>query len=398
MEASRSVRPAMKAWIVAAVLFLLGPVTVTSVSAAEPILPPAFAGWTISGPVTQLAPSNLERIASTRAPVFREYGIIGAERAAYSQGAQQARITLYRMIDPSAAFGAFTYLRDPKMTSVAGGIWTAYAAAAEDRALLVIGNLLLDISSSPARPQDEDLKGLADGLGPQADRTPYPIIAGYLPSPGLVANTEHYVLGSQAFVQAFPVGAARQRDWIGFDKSAEAIIARYRLDGQSSDKEVLLLIALYPTQQIAAERYDNLDKWIALNPDEDPGDGRPTVFGKRSGAMIAMLAGADSREIARVLLDQIQYGSQVTWNEPTHRLTDPSIGTIVVGAFMGTGAIMLFAVAGGLGFGGIRLFVKYLLPGKVFDRNDQVEILQLGLTAKPIDAKDFYRIDPFKKT
>ena len=47
-------------------------------------------------------------------------------------------------------------------------------------------------------------------------------------------------------------------------------------------------------------------------------------------------------------------------------------------------------VAAGLGFGGFRLFIKYLLPGKVFDRSDDIEILQLGLASKPIQAKDFY--------
>jgi hypothetical protein len=48
------------------------------------------------------------------------------------------------------------------------------------------------------------------------------------------------------------------------------------------------------------------------------------------------------------------------------------------------------ALAVGLGFGGFRLLVKFLLPGRVFDRASQVEILQLGLSSKPIDSRDFY--------
>jgi hypothetical protein len=51
---------------------------------------------------------------------------------------------------------------------------------------------------------------------------------------------------------------------------------------------------------------------------------------------------------------------------------------------------MMLALAAGIGFGGIRLFMKLLLPGRVFDRHDQVEILQLGLTSKPVNSKDFY--------
>ena len=80
----------------------------------------------------------------------------------------------------------------------------------------------------------------------------------------------------------------------------------------------------------------------------------------------------------------------MTWNEASQKCSDPTISTIVVGAILDTGLIMLLAVAAGLGFGGFRLFVKFLLPGRVFDRTANVEILQLGLASKPIEAKDFY--------
>jgi hypothetical protein len=118
--------------------------------------------------------------------------------------------------------------------------------------------------------------------------------------------------------------------------------------------------------------------------------GQTVLFGKRSSSLIAVVVGAPSREAANQLLDQVQYVSEVTWNEPKHTLTDPSIGSIVVGAFLGTGVIMLLALAVGLGFGGIRVFLRFFLPNKVFDREKQIEILQLGIYSKPIQAKDFY--------
>jgi hypothetical protein len=63
---------------------------------------------------------------------------------------------------------------------------------------------------------------------------------------------------------------------------------------------------------------------------------------------------------------------------------------MVVGAFMDTGSIMILAIAAGIGFGGFRLLTKLLLPGKVFDSDQRVEILQLGLSSKPIRVGDFY--------
>jgi hypothetical protein len=62
---------------------------------------------------------------------------------------------------------------------------------------------------------------------------------------------------------------------------------------------------------------------------------------------------------------------------------------MIVGAITGTGVICLFATIAGLAFGGVRLVVKRA-TNKVFDRPDQVQVLQLGLSSKPINAEDFY--------
>jgi hypothetical protein len=105
---------------------------------------------------------------------------------------------------------------------------------------------------------------------------------------------------------------------------------------------------------------------------------------------VALVFNAPSRDAANLLLNQLEYHSSITWNEPSRSYTDPPFPTMIVGVFEGTGLIMLFAFAAGLGFGGFRLLVKILLPGRVFDRASQVEILQLGLSSKPIDSRDFY--------
>jgi len=151
-----------------------------------------------------------------------------------------------------------------------------------------------------------------------------------------------------------------------------------------------LLLAIYPTQQVAADQFGGLAKWMALNVEPAQANGRTVVFGTRSSALVALVFGAESRDMANTLLSQIHYRSIVTWNEPSYELTDPRISTIIVGVFEGTGLIMLLAIAAGIGFGGVRILVKVFLPGRVFDRDAQVEILQLGLGSKPIDSRDFY--------
>ena len=366
--------------------------------AAQGLLPPSVGSWAAAGAQTQAPSQQIEQLANDRANILREYGVTSGERRDYGDGNDKATVTLYRMVDPSAAFGAFTFLREPDMALSAPVAAASYAAGKAGHELLVVGNLLMDVVSSKREMSSADLNTLAQSVRAQADRRPYPPIVGFLPKAGLVPGSERYVLGPLALAQAFPSGAAIRTDWAGFGNSAEAIVGRYRFSGNSPSQssgrgrpaEGQLLLILYPTQQLAADRYDALSKSFALNVDPAQEGGRPAVFGTRSSALIALLAGAESRETAVELLNQVHYSSDVTWNEPTHNITDPPISTIVVGAILDTGAIMLLVVAASIGFGGFRLLTKLVAPGKIFDRNAEVEILQLGISSKPVDVKDFY--------
>jgi hypothetical protein len=195
-------------------------------------------------------------------------------------------------------------------------------------------------------------------------------------------------LGPRGLSQYVPLGTD---DWVGFDHSAETIVARYRVQSSvDATNDETLLVASYPTQQIAAEKFEGMLRRFDF---DRPGDGTASqnaLFGKRVSSIIAIVVGAPSEQAANKLLDQIGYQSQVTWNEPKQTYTEPTINTMIVGAFVGTGAVMFFAVVAGIGFGGIRILVKFIFPNKVFDRDKQLEILQLGISSKPIKAKDFY--------
>jgi hypothetical protein len=159
---------------------------------------------------------------------------------------------------------------------------------------------------------------------------------------------------------------------------------------QVASKDETLLITSYPTQQVAAAEFAGILRRFVFDPPGDVQPGQNVLFGKRVSSYIAVVVGAPSRQAANKLLDQVGYHSDVTWNEPKQTLTEPSINNMIVEAFLGTGAIMIFAVAAGIGFGGIRVLVKIFLPNKIFDREKQIEILQLGISSKPIKAKDFY--------
>ncbi len=345
------------------------------------LLPSSFGGWNASAPSTIAPPAGLDQILGMDATGFREYVVKSVEQRSYTQGSQTASITLYRLRDPSSAYGAYTFLRNDSLAIANFG---NYSSESKERALVVVGEMLLDISvpAGQGRPADGDIKQLADLLDKSADHTPYPSIGDHLPNPGRIPKSERYFIGPRSLSQFVPIGTD---DWVGFDHSAETIVARYHMAGQDET----LLIASYPTQQIAALKFDGMLRRFTFDPPGDIPADQTVLFGKRVSSIVAVVVGAHSRQAANKLLDQVGYESQVMWNEPKQTMTDPGIGNMVVGAFVGTGAIMFLAIVAGVGFGGIRIIVKYLFPNKVFDRDKEIEILQLKITGKPIKAKDF---------
>jgi hypothetical protein len=351
-------------------------------ASAQGILPPAFAGWTASAPATAVAPGSLDSLLGPDATAFREYVVKSIEQRAYANGNQIASITLYRLRDPSSAYGAYTFLRSDSLADASLG---AYASASQERALIVVGEMLLDISvpAKQSRPSDADLKQLADQLDKKADHTPYPFIGEHLPVPGRVANSVRYVIGPRGLAHFVPLGTD---DWMGYDYSAESILAEYQV-GQNHET---LIVTSYPTQQVAAKKFADILRRFVFDPPGGVAPGQTVLFGKRVSSYVAVVAGAPSRQAANKILDQVGYESNVTWNEPKQSYTEPGINAMIVEAFLGTGVIMLFAIAAGIGFGGLRLLAKVFLPNKIFDREKQIEILQLGISSKPIKAKDFY--------
>jgi hypothetical protein len=351
-------------------------------AAAQGILPSSFAGWTAAGPSAAVPVAGLDPLLGPDTAAFREYVVKSVEERSYGQGSQTASITLYRLRDPSSAYGAYTFLRNDSLAAANLG---SYASASPDRALFVVGEMLLDISAAPkqGRPSDADLKQLADLLDKKADHTPYPFIGEHLPQKGRVRDSERYVIGPLSLAHFVPLGTD---DWMGFDNSAETILAQYIVAG----KDETLLIASYPTQQVAAVKFAGMLRRFVFDPPGGVMPGQNVLFGKRVSSYIAVVVGAPSQQAANKILDQVGYESNVTWNEPKQTLTEPGINSMIVEAFLGTGAIMMFAVAAGIGFGGIRVLAKIFLPNKIFDREKQIEILQLGIASKPIKAKDFY--------
>src|SRR5579863_1179969 len=240
-------------------------------ASAQGILPASFAGWTgtpQAGVPAQPA-ANGDHTASTAASqqsaARQEYGFVSAEQAAYSRGKDTLQVTLYRMKDPSGAYGMYSYLRSPDMPRAAV---TDHSAMSRERALVLDGNLVLDIRGADLQRWSGDLNALVAAVNPRADQGPLPNISEHLPTKGFIERSDKYILGPVTLNQFFPVSA---NDWLGFSHGAEAEVAKYNVEG----RELNLLIADFPTPQVAQKRLVDLQQLYHLNPASTDGNPSP---------------------------------------------------------------------------------------------------------------------------
>jgi hypothetical protein len=361
------------------VLFMAG-----AAAAAQGVLPASFGGWTgaVQPGLTPAAVNTAGRQAAVTAQqqssALAEYGFVGGENATYKKGAESVQVEAYRMKDPSGAYGLLTYLRPADMPHAKADLGK-HSFLSDSEALLLAGNVVVDVHGQNLRRREGDLEALLQQVSAHAEMGALPTLWEQLPAEQIVRGTDKYVLGPQTLNQFFPVALG---DSLGFSNGAEAEVARY---GAGNGQSTLLLVDL-PTPQIATATLNQLAAKFDVNGSK-PGAGQ-ALYAKRMITTLAIVA-APSDAQGHALLDEVQAGEMLTWNQPTPKGKQADIGTIVVGTIVGTGAICLFSLIAGLAFGGFRLAVKRVLPGKVFDRAKDMQVIELGLS-KPVSAGDFY--------
>ncbi len=340
---------------------------------AQTILPSHFGAWS-AGKSAQAASVTPEAQA-----ILIESGSENKESRLYTNGTTSVIVTVYRFHDSSGAYEAYTYLLG---TNSAGATGAVVADNTPSRSVRV-GNILL-IIDTPAPLASADLAALSQQLSAKADKIPPPPIPDYLPERDRIAGTEKYALGPAAFQAALinldRPGYSAITTAAGFSSGAEAMFARYRT---TRDDAVLLLIE-YPTPQLAGLHWKHLEQAL---PRSAKSDGTSI---ERKGSMLAIVLAPSSPNYATRVRNSVNYETQVTWNEPSHTITDPPITSVLAKIIMATGAFMLVAIVFGIAFGGVRVLMKTFFPGKVFDRPEQMDVLQLGLSSKRINSRDFY--------
>src|ERR1700731_4336514 len=339
---------------------------------AQGVLPDSFAGWSCNGK-SSFNPAQPSQIAPQTASsagndVLAEYGFVSGEQCEYTRGAEKLGVQVYRMKDPSGAYGLYSYMRGADLSH---GSISEHSSVGASRALALDGNLLVDIRGFELPRREKDLKALLAAGKPPAEEGPLPSLPDEMPTKGMVERSDHYHLGPASLFPYVPVASG---DWLGFSQGAEAESARYRSEG----REVTLLLADFPTPQTAAKKLVELQKNYHVNA-ANPEPNSSPLFAKRSMTLLAVVYGARTKAEADALLKQVESDAEITWNEPSLQFKEPQISAMIGGTIVGTGVICMFAVISGIAFGGVRLVVKLFFPDKVYDRSSHLHVLQLGL-------------------
>jgi hypothetical protein len=246
----------------------------------------------------------------------------------------------------------------------------------------VLVDAVFDRITAMSAAELRELAGLLPKPAGNAGNLP-PVLA-YLPRRDYIANTEKYIEGSLAFSQASAPLDARLVD---FSKGTEVVLGKYKVAGG----EATLMVISYPTPQIAADHM----KQIVLNHAGVQQQSGVTAivdvgpfFAKRTGPLLAIVSGPVAEREAHSLLGPVSYDADVTWNQNTFFDKKNNIGNLIVNVILLCGILVGLMLAAGMAFGGLRIAIRSLLPGRVIDRPDQVEFIRLHLDQAPDQPRD----------
>jgi hypothetical protein len=332
----------------------------------DSLLPETFAGWQKSSPAqTSNNPADADKV---NPDLLKEYGFNDFEDAHYTRSDRKIEIRAIRFRDASGAYGAFTFYKTPEMQTEKIG---DQGASANDRVLFYRGSVLVQALLDRVTPMSAaELRELAADVPlPAGSARNLPLLPLYLPRPGYVPNTAKYVVGERGLAS---IGTPIPASPVNFEQGAELAQGQYN-SGQGT---ATLTLISYPTPQIAGERLRAME--AAHSQPRDTATS-PLFLTKRSGPLVAVVTGAISPREAKALLASVNYDAEVTWNLRTGLSPRDNVGGLLVGVVTLTGLILGLAVVAGVAFGGIRIIAKRLFPDRVFDRSQDVEIIELKL-------------------
>jgi len=304
------------------------------------LLPGLAAGAILPDKIGTYQRGAVSKPALTDPAIWKEFGWKDSESAVYTADKAKFTVTAWQLQDTTGSLAAFQWQRpaDSKPSPAAN-----MAAQTANGLTLVYGNYLFSFDGYI--PSKEDLDGIYATLH-NVDRTTLPTLPGYLPTEGLVPNSQRYISGPaslERFAAGIPASVA------AFRMGAEGQTGVFH----SPKGDTSLAIFSYPTPQIAMQRVTEFEKI-------------PGAMARRSVSLVTVVLSPADSDYAEKLLSQVRFQAQVTEDQyvPTKR---DNIGDLVITAFILIGILIAFSVVSGLALGGFRAWRRHARHGEEAD-------------------------------
>lgn len=285
--------------------------------------------------------------------IEREYGVKAVVRRSYHLGSHTAEVLIEEAPDPSAAYGLLTYYQTEAMEPAKG---MAVTLIGPEGALMARGQFFVRAARAVgSQISDNDLAALLIFIGgTRPNSQDMARLPAALPTQGLVARSERYVLGLEVARRVLP---GFRTELIGFPQGAEVQVAEYMAErGRAT-----VLAINYPTPQIARVRFGAMGSFLGINQDRGP----EPIYGRRSGSFVILVLKSGSANAAKGLMDQFQITSNVSWNE---RYPGAKSFTLQVVELVLANLMLSFIIAGFALGGGILFFLSRRAATRLFPR------------------------------
>ena len=301
---------------------------------------------------------GLGQVDAADGPVLTEDGLRRFARSEYQTGAPhpgaQGSVTVYKFLDASGALAAYDYFKKPGMRPEKVGdeaVSNGDELLMRSGANVVVGHFKRDHEAVIALSRE--LIGGLPKVGGSAGIAP--MLPTLLPAGGLDADSVRYALGPAGYRA---MGGVLPAGMVGFEKSAEAVTARYTGGG-------VLTLLLYPTPQIAGEHERAIEALRKQQGTEDnPGSTQAATSGpalagmvkmRREGTLLLLTSGAWGGADAQKMVDGIHPRNEVTWDKPVPL----DFGTEVQKTFSLLESIAIFCGISALAMLVLGLFLGY---------------------------------------
>ena len=266
--------------------------------------------------------------------LYDEYGFDGTEQAEYISTEKRFTATAWRFRDSTGAMALFEARRPAGATP-----WNLgkLSVRTSDGFIFAYGNYVFQFSG--AAPDRAEIEPLYANL-PKLEQSPLPALMAYLPSGGLVSNSERYIVGPVSLERFEPRIAPSVA---AFHLGAEAQLGKYR----TSKGLLTLAIFNYPTPSLARERAAEFQKI-------------PGAVVKRAGPLAAVIVAPPDPDAAERILAQVKYNENLTWNEKVPVNPAKGLASLILNIFVLCGILLALCLIAGIGFAAVRILARRL--------------------------------------